>query len=231
MKQILRVMTGAALFAVACICSAATMHSACAQDTSIVAVVNGQLITSTDVANRTRLLALSTGMQLTPDMMTRMAPQVTRELIDQTLQMQEINKRNIVVPESDILNAVGHIEQGNNMQPGELRAKLQSVGIDFQTLISQLRTEIGWQDVLQSGARPRIAADTRRYRRREKGAQSADRHHPIPSGGNLYSGDRPARRSDREGFCQYSDPAIAAGRAIPDRRSAIQPGRQRPAGR
>jgi peptidyl-prolyl cis-trans isomerase SurA len=153
MKQIFNVITGIALFGGA---MAASVSTAMAQDASIAAVVNGQLITNTDVANRTRLLALSTGMQATPDVMTRMAPQITRQLIDQTLQLQEINKRNIIVPESDILAAVGHIEQGNNMQPGELRAKLEASGVNFQTLISQLRTEIGWQDVLHQVLGPSL---------------------------------------------------------------------------
>jgi peptidyl-prolyl cis-trans isomerase SurA len=164
MKQIIRLMTGA-VFAAALaggfngaakispsfvpnFAANFAPNIAWAQDASIVAVVNGQLITTADVASRTQLLALSTGMQLTPDMMQRMAPQITRELIDQTLQMQEINKRGIVVPETDILGAVQHIEQNNNMQPGQLRTQLQAHGVNFLTLVAQLRTEIGWQDVL-----------------------------------------------------------------------------------
>lgn len=155
MKQIFNVIAGIVLFGAA-LAAGLGPQNAMAQDASIAAIVNGQLITTTDVANRTRLLALSTGMQPTPDVMTRMAPQITRQLIDQTLQLQEINKRNIVVPESDILTAVGHIEQGNNMQPGELRAKLEASGINFQTLIFQLRTEIGWQDVLHQVLGPSL---------------------------------------------------------------------------
>jgi len=178
MKQILRVITGA-VFAVSLAggslaggglaggslaggglaggsLAKLSIGIAWAQDASIVAVVNGQLITNADVASRTQLLAISTGMQLTPDMMQRMAPQVTRELIDQTLQLQEINKRNIVVPESDILTAVQHIEQNNNMQPGQLRAQLESHGVNFLTLIAQLRTEIGWQDVLHQVLGPSL---------------------------------------------------------------------------
>jgi peptidyl-prolyl cis-trans isomerase SurA len=154
MKQIFIAVAGIALFGA--IAASPALNTALAQDASIAAVVNGQLITNADVANRTRLLALSTGMQPTPDVMTRMAPQITRQLIDQTLQLQEINKRNIIVPESDILTAVGHIEQGNNMQPGELRAKLEASGINFQTLVSQLRTEIGWQDVLHQVLGPSL---------------------------------------------------------------------------
>jgi peptidyl-prolyl cis-trans isomerase SurA len=155
MKQIFNVIAGIVLFGAA-LAAGLGPQNAMAQDASIAAIVNDQLITTTDVANRTRLLALSTGMQPTPDVMTRMAPQITRQLIDQTLQLQEINKRNIVVPESDILTAVGHIEQGNNMQPGELRAKLEASGINFQTLIFQLRTEIGWQDVLHQVLGPSL---------------------------------------------------------------------------
>jgi peptidyl-prolyl cis-trans isomerase SurA len=131
-------------------------HAALAQDASIAAVVNGQVITEDDVANRARLLALSSGMHATPDIVARLKPQITRELIDQTLQLQEINKRNVVVPESDIQTAIGHIEQGNNLPAGGLRARMQASGISFATLVSQIRTEIGWQSVLHQVLGPEL---------------------------------------------------------------------------
>ncbi len=128
------------------------------QSAHIAAVVNGQLITDADVADRARLFALSTGMPPTPDILVRLKPQITQQLIDETLELQEINKRNIVVPEQDIVNAIAHIEQSNNMPAGALRARLEASGVDFQTLISQLRIEIGWQRVLHQvlgpGLRP-----------------------------------------------------------------------------
>jgi len=127
-----------------------------AQDASIAAVVNGQVITDDDVANRARLLALSSGMQATPDIVARLKPQITQELIDQTLQMQEIDKRNVVVPESDIETAIGHIEQGNNLPAGGLRSRMQASGISFSTLVSQIRTEIGWQSVLHQVLGPEL---------------------------------------------------------------------------
>ncbi len=139
-------------------CCAFEPATARAQDATIAAVVNGQLITDGDVDARARLLALSTGMPLNPDVLQRLRPQITRELIDQTLELQEINKRKIVVPETDIANGVAHIEQGNNMAQGALRSRLEGSGVDFQTLITQLRTEIGWQQVLHQvlgpGLRP-----------------------------------------------------------------------------
>jgi peptidyl-prolyl cis-trans isomerase SurA len=130
--------------------------AALAQDASIAAVVNGQVITNDDVANRARLLALSSGMQATPDIVARLKPQITQELIDQTLQMQEIDKRNVVVPEGDIETAIGHIEQGNNLPAGGLRSRMESSGISFSTLVSQIRTEIGWQSVLHQVLGPNL---------------------------------------------------------------------------
>lgn len=115
---------------------------------SIAAVVNGQVITSQDVANRSRLLAMSTGIPPSPDVLARLAPQVTSQLVDQTLELQEINKRSVIVSDSDVIAAISHIEQGNNLPAGGLRARLQADGIPFSTLIAQVRIELGWQSVL-----------------------------------------------------------------------------------
>jgi peptidyl-prolyl cis-trans isomerase SurA len=148
MKQIF----GAMFLAAACVAPALaqTMTAALpgADDASIAAVVNGQVITSDDVLARARLLALSTGMAPTPAVVERLTPQITNELVDQTLELQEINRRNVVVAEGDIEAAVAHIEQGNNLPAGSLRAHLAQAGVPFSTLVQQLRTELGWQTVL-----------------------------------------------------------------------------------
>ncbi len=116
--------------------------------TGIAAVVNGQVITTQDVAARARLLALSIGLNPTPQVLTRLAPQVSTQLIDQMLEQQEINKLNIIINEDDVAAAIAHIEQGNNMQPGALRQHMTAMGIPFSTLLAQIRTQLGWQTVL-----------------------------------------------------------------------------------
>ncbi len=123
---------------------------------NIAAVVNGQVITDDDVAARARLLAVSTGMPMTPDTLNRLQPQITEQLVDQTLQLQEINRRGVVVKEDDIEAAVSHIEQGNNMPAGALRGRLEAAGVPFSTLIAQLRTQLGWQDVLHQVLGPEL---------------------------------------------------------------------------
>ena len=64
-----------------------------AQATRIVAVVNGDVISNADVDNRTRLFALSTGLPMTPDVLDRLKQQITRQLIDEKLRMQEVQRR------------------------------------------------------------------------------------------------------------------------------------------
>jgi peptidyl-prolyl cis-trans isomerase SurA len=115
---------------------------------TIVAIVNGDVISATDVNLRRRLFALSTGQGVAPDVLDRLTPQITRQLIDERLRLQEVQRRHIVVSDQDIATAIGDIEQRNNMAPGTLRKRLSDVGIDMRTLIDQIRVQIGWSRVL-----------------------------------------------------------------------------------
>jgi peptidyl-prolyl cis-trans isomerase SurA len=116
---------------------------------TIVAIVNGDVITRGDVANRTRLFALSTGMPASPDVLERLKPQVTRQLIDERLELQETQRRKIVVTDKEIAAAIDDVEKRNNLPPGALRHKLSADNVDLRTLIDQLRVQIGWARVLR----------------------------------------------------------------------------------
>jgi peptidyl-prolyl cis-trans isomerase SurA len=116
---------------------------------AIAAVVNGDVITRADVDNRARLFALSTGLGLTPDLLQRLRPQITRQLIDERLQLQEIQRRKIVIADADVAQAIAQVEQRNGLQAGGLRAKLSGQGVGFDTLIRQMRVSLGWTRVLR----------------------------------------------------------------------------------
>ena len=117
--------------------------------TRIVAVVNGDVISNQDVENRTRLFALSTGLPMAADVLDRLKPQITRQLIDERLRMQEVERRKIVIPDKEIAAAIHEIEQRNGMPPGALRQKLAADGVSQLTLIDQIRTQLGWSQVLR----------------------------------------------------------------------------------
>lgn len=128
---------------------ALAMRPAAAQSTSIAAVVNGTVITNDDVAARTRLFALSAGLPTDSKLLDRLKPQIARELIDQTLQLQAIERNKVVVPEDKIVAALKQVNESNHLPPDGLQKKLAAAGIPLSTLVSQFRTQIGWTDVLR----------------------------------------------------------------------------------
>ena len=115
----------------------------------IIAVVNTDVISTGDVDNRARLFALSTGMRLSPDVIDRLKPQIVRQLIDERLRMQEAQRRKIVVPDQAIAAAIRDIEQRNNLPAGMLRMRLSVDGVGQRTLVSQIRAQLAWNQVLR----------------------------------------------------------------------------------
>ncbi len=126
-----------------------------AQGERIVAVVNGDVVSQNDVDARGRLFALSTGLPLTPDVLARLRPQVTQQLIDERLRLQEEQKRKIVVSDKEIADAVAGIEQRNGIAAGGLRSKLGAEGVALRTLYDQTRVQLGWTRVLRDELGPR----------------------------------------------------------------------------
>jgi peptidyl-prolyl cis-trans isomerase SurA len=118
-------------------------------ETSIVAVVNGDVISRGDVENRRRLFALSSGLPITNEVLDRLTVQVTRQLIDERLRLQEAQRRHIVVQDKEIASAIGEVESRNGMQPGALAHQLTSNGVEMRTLIDQFRVQIAWGRVLR----------------------------------------------------------------------------------
>jgi peptidyl-prolyl cis-trans isomerase SurA len=130
-------------------CASLTTPRAEAQSATIAAVVNGDVITNDDVDARARFFALATGQQISPDVLQRLRPQILQQLINEQLEIQEVERRGIVIPDKQVASAIGEIERNNNMAPGQLRGKLQALGVDPDTLIAQVRTQLGWTQVLR----------------------------------------------------------------------------------
>jgi len=115
----------------------------------IVATVNGDVITNADVTARGKLFAISTGFPIGGDGLDRLRPQITQQLIDERLRLQEAQRQHVVVRDTQIAEAIREIEQRNNLPPGALRARLAHDGVSLRTLVDQIRGQIGWSLVLR----------------------------------------------------------------------------------
>lgn len=120
-----------------------------ADGAGIAAVVNGDVISAGDVFSRARLFALSTGLPVSQDVLNRLVPQVRRQLIDERLRLQELQRRGIVVGDRDIAAAIAEVEASNRMPAGLMRRRLAAEGVDLRTMIDQIRVQLGWTRLLR----------------------------------------------------------------------------------
>ncbi len=178
---------------------------------AIAATVNGDVITREDVENRARLFALSTGLNLSPELIARLRPQITRQLIDDRLQLQEIQRRKIVVADADVANAIAVVEQRNGLQPGGLRAKLTAQHVSFSTLISQIRTSLGWTRVLRQELAERGFVTPAEVDREEKLTRAREGKPQYHVAEIFVAAEDPARQNDARKFAETVIQQLRAG--------------------
>ncbi|TPG58113.1 peptidylprolyl isomerase [Roseomonas nepalensis] len=116
----------------------------------ILAIVNGDVVTESEVQSRARLFALNIGLQPGGDLLTRLRPQIMRQLIEERLRLQEIQRRRIPVGDDEVADAIGEIEKRNNLPSGGLRAQLRAAGVEPRVLYDQLRAQIGWSRFIRA---------------------------------------------------------------------------------
>jgi peptidyl-prolyl cis-trans isomerase SurA len=109
------------------------------------AIINGDIITQTDIDHRVALLVMSQQGQIPPEELERVRQQVLRNLIDETLQIQAARAEKIEIRKSDIDRTVARVAAGVKRSPQELEAYLAANGSSIHTLRRQVEGEISWQ--------------------------------------------------------------------------------------
>lgn len=122
----------------------------------IAAIVNDEVISLRDLRQRIRLVLFSSGIEDTVEARRRVAGQALRKLIDERLQLQETKKWNVTASEDDIGRSVANIERRNGMQPGSLPSIFRSNGVSYDSLRTQMRSEIAWSKLVNRRLSPRI---------------------------------------------------------------------------
>ena len=113
------------------------------------AIVNGEVITQTDVAQRLMLLAIADGGQLPADQVEALRQQVLRNLIDEVLQIQAAKRAEITVTDKDIDKTLVRVAGNVKMTPAQLTDFLEGHGSSIRTLRRQIEGEIAWRRLQQ----------------------------------------------------------------------------------
>jgi peptidyl-prolyl cis-trans isomerase SurA len=122
----------------------------------IAAVVNDEVVSVRDLNDRLDLAMATSGIPDSEQARARLAPQVLRSLIEESLQLQEAQRLGIEITQSEIDTALGNIAQRNQLTVEQLRSYLGTGGINFETLLRQVRAQIGWIKVVNRTIRPTV---------------------------------------------------------------------------
>ena len=120
------------------------------------AVVNDEVVSVLDLVMRTRLAILGAGVEDTPEIRRRIARQVLLRLIDERLQMQEAARLSISVTDDQVNQALESIANQNKMTGPQFVQALRNAQILPSAMLDQIRTELTWQNVVQTSLRREV---------------------------------------------------------------------------
>ena len=109
------------------------------------AIVNGDVITQTDVDQRVALVAIANGGRVPEGELDSLRQQVLRNLIDETLQIQAAKAEKIEWKKADIDRTVERVAGNVKQSPDQLASFLESNNSSIRSLRRQIEGEIAWQ--------------------------------------------------------------------------------------
>jgi peptidyl-prolyl cis-trans isomerase SurA len=134
---------------------------------SVAAVVNDEIISTYDLAQRMRLLIITSGIQPSQENLPQFQRQALISLIDEHLQLHELRrvekqqKIDIIATDPEVKEELTSMARENNMTADQFLGALKSQGIGPETLYQQIRAQMSWQRWIQGryGSRLRIGED------------------------------------------------------------------------
>ncbi|HVM22970.1 MAG TPA: peptidylprolyl isomerase [Sphingomicrobium sp.] len=109
------------------------------------AIVNGDVITQTDIDQRLALLVIANEGNIPADEVDRLRQQVLRNLIDETLQIQAARAEKINIRPADIDKTVARVAANVQRTPEQLAAYLEANHSSIKSLRRQIEGEMAWQ--------------------------------------------------------------------------------------
>lgn len=119
------------------------------------AVVNGQVITGTDVDQRLALILAANDQPIGEEELKRLRMQILRNLIDETLQIQAAQEQKIEVEQSEIDQTYANVAaQSFRSDPAAMDAYLKKIGSSSGSMKRQIQGELAWQRLLRRNVEP-----------------------------------------------------------------------------
>ncbi|PWL25738.1 MAG: peptidylprolyl isomerase [Altererythrobacter sp. XM-24bin4] len=119
------------------------------------AIVNGHVITGTDIDQRVALVLSASNNQLSEEELARLRMQVLRNLIDETLQIQAAQSQEIEVTQAEVTDRYSTLAVQNfGQETGAMDEYLISIGSSPASLKRQIEGELAWSNLLRRNIAP-----------------------------------------------------------------------------
>lgn len=124
---------------------------------SIAAVVNSGVITQSQLATQTKIVAaqLEAAHQPVPSP-SALRQQVLKNLIDKEIQMQIAKKMGIQVDDTAVNDAIKHIAEQNGLTAADFKSKVEQQGLNYNNYRKEIHDEILLSQVQQKAVAPQI---------------------------------------------------------------------------
>ncbi len=120
------------------------------------AIVNGDVITDTDIDQRLNLVVAANGGKVTDDERPRLRLQVLRNLIDEKLQVQEAAANDIKIPDAEVDRAYDRVAANFKRSSAGFEEFLRANNTSPASIKAQIRGELAWSRVLRRKVEPLV---------------------------------------------------------------------------
>jgi len=144
------------------------------------AIVNGTIITDTDVDQRLALVLASSNGKISDEERQRLRTQVLSNLIDETLEIQEAAANKITIPKTDVDASFTRAATQFKKTPAEFTAMIKGLGSSPASLKRQIEGEMAWRRLLGREVEPFVSVSDEEVNQviaRMKAAKGAPEYH------------------------------------------------------
>jgi peptidyl-prolyl cis-trans isomerase SurA len=141
------------------------------------AIVNGEIITGTDVDQRLALIQVANGGKIGAEEQERLRVQVLRNLIDETLQIQEAKANKITISDAELDQSYARVSRNFKRTPEAMSTYLRTVGSSDRSIQRQIQGEISWSRLLRRKVEVNISdAEVNQYLDRLKASRGTSEY-------------------------------------------------------
>ncbi|MEI6485167.1 MAG: peptidylprolyl isomerase [Sphingomonadales bacterium] len=120
------------------------------------AIVNGDVITDTDIDQRLALVLTANGGKIDEAERQRLRLQIIRNLIDEKLELQAADENDIRINDGEVQRSYERVAQNFKRSPAQFDAYLKQSGSSANSLKAQIKAEMAWSRVLRRKVEPLV---------------------------------------------------------------------------